>query len=104
VLGLRSFTIGADGSLTQNGGIVPSQGIQPNAVVGWNPDVVCVEDLFPVGRPDGTVGPADLAQLLSQWGLCESPCAADVFPVGKPDGIVGPGDLGQLLTAWGQCG
>ena len=48
-----------------------------------------------------TVGPGDLAQMLSVWGPCGSPRAADIAPVGGPDGIVGPADLGQLLSQWG---
>jgi uncharacterized repeat protein (TIGR01451 family) len=63
----------------------------------------CQEDLFPVGDPDGNVGPGDLGQLLSKWGICPAPCQADLFPVGSPDGVVGPGDLAQLLSKWGQC-
>jgi hypothetical protein len=71
--------------------------------VNCAPAQPCASDLFPVGKPDGTVGPGDLGQLLSNWGDCPSPCPADLFPVGKPDGTVGPGDLGQLLSTWGQC-
>jgi hypothetical protein len=63
----------------------------------------CLGDIAPVGSPDGSVGPADLAQLLSSWGPCPNPCSADIAPVGSPDGTVGPADLGQLLAGWGQC-
>jgi hypothetical protein len=63
----------------------------------------CDADIFPVPNGDGTVGPGDLGQLLSQWGPCPAPCSADLFPVVIPDGVVGPGDLGQLLSEWGQC-
>jgi hypothetical protein len=48
---------------------------------------------------DGVVGPADLAELLAQWGACGDcgDCPADL------DGScsVGPGDLGELLANWG---
>jgi hypothetical protein len=48
---------------------------------------------------DGQVGPADLAQLLSQWGPCSNPeaCPADI----TGDDAVGPADLAQLLANWG---
>jgi hypothetical protein len=48
---------------------------------------------------DGTVGPADLAQLLASWGACppKGGCPADL----NHDGAVGPADLAQLLAGWG---
>ncbi|NEQ48566.1 MAG: CRTAC1 family protein [Leptolyngbya sp. SIO3F4] len=45
---------------------------------------------------DGTVGPADLAVLLGQWGPCRS-CVADL----DGDGLIGPADLAILLGGWG---
>jgi hypothetical protein len=48
---------------------------------------------------DGAVGPADLAELLAQWGACGDcgDCPADL------DGScnVGPGDLAEMLANWG---
>jgi hypothetical protein len=57
-------------------------------------------EFIPVQQPgdinnDGVVGPADLAELLAQWGPCVD-CAADL----TGDGVVGPADLAQLLAAW----
>lgn len=51
---------------------------------------------------DGVVGPADLAVLLGQWGVCQpsGPCTADIAPPGG-DGVVGAGDLAVLLGSWG---
>jgi hypothetical protein len=53
---------------------------------------------------DGTVGPADLADLLAQWGSCPPPevgqCTADISPAPHGDGTVGPGDLAELLANW----
>ena len=48
---------------------------------------------------DGIVGPADLAELLAQWGACPArgECAADF----DADGTVGPADLAELLANWG---
>jgi hypothetical protein len=48
---------------------------------------------------NGDVGPADLAQLLSQWG----PVADDPADLNH-DGLVNPADLAALLAAWGSCG
>jgi hypothetical protein len=65
----------------------------------------CPADIAPVGSGDGTVGPADLGELLANWGPCDpGPCPADLFPSDVGDGIVGAGDLGELLANWGQCG
>jgi hypothetical protein len=58
-----------------------------------------VGDIAPAGG-DGFVGPADLGQLLSQWGQCPklpAVCPADL----TDDNIVGPADLAQLLAHWG---
>ena len=47
---------------------------------------------------DGSVGPADLASLLSQWGECpaKAPCLPDL----NDDQVVGPADLAVLLANW----
>ena len=51
---------------------------------------------------DGIVGPADLAELLAQWGECDTTwCTADIAPPPDGDGVVGPADLGTLLAEWG---
>ena len=59
------------------------------------PGTGCEEDL----SGDGSVGAADLANLLAAWGT---------DPDGPPDfdgnNTVGPEDLGALLAAWGPCG
>jgi hypothetical protein len=74
--------------------------------VAWlmpeQPAVACAADVAPPGSGDGIVGPADLGQLLSQWGPCPG-CPEDIFPVGAGDDVVGAGDLGSLLANWGQC-
>ncbi|MCA9290518.1 MAG: hypothetical protein KDA25_05285 [Phycisphaerales bacterium] len=56
--------------------------------------LACPQDL----NDDDTVGPADLAVLLGQWGACVD-CAADF----DDDDTVGPADLAVLLGAWGDC-
>ena len=45
---------------------------------------------------DGSIGAADLAILLGNWGSCER-CPADL----DGDGTVGPADLAILLGNWG---
>jgi hypothetical protein len=47
---------------------------------------------------DGSVGPTDIAILLSAWGPCsQGSCAAAI----DRDGIVGPADIAALLATWG---
>ncbi len=46
---------------------------------------------------DGSVGSADLAQLLGQWGMSGVPEDLD------GDGSVGSADLAQLIGNWGPC-
>jgi hypothetical protein len=47
---------------------------------------------------NGSVGPTDIAILLSAWGACgKGTCVADI----DRDGLVGPADLAALLAAWG---
>ena len=49
---------------------------------------------------DGSIGPADLAELLAQWGACATcPCSADL----TLDNTIGPADLADLLASWGAC-
>jgi hypothetical protein len=46
----------------------------------------------------GSVGFADLSQLLGEWGYCPN-CASDF----DGDGNVGFAELVQLLGSWGAC-
>ncbi|TVQ33769.1 MAG: hypothetical protein EA376_01355 [Phycisphaeraceae bacterium] len=98
VLGLYSFTINSDGSLTQNGPIVDTTGIGPDAIAVWKPADApgCPADL----DGDGSVGSGDLAVLLGCWGVAVGPCAsADL----TGSGDVGSADLADLLGQWGPC-
>lgn len=93
VRGLYSFTVNADGSLTQNGVLVDSQGTEPlQAEVWWPPAPPCPADL----DGDGQVGASDLAGLLGSWG---GPGLADL----DGDSVVGASDLAILLGSWGPC-
>lgn len=103
------FDIGVDGALT-----VTTWGIDafddataeanPAAVLALEPFVTSQFRVQPKSAPtcpdldgDGTVGPADLATLLAQWGGSGS---ADL----NGNGSVDAADLGLLLSAWGRCG
>lgn len=49
---------------------------------------------------DGSVGAADLSELLAEWGVAGSAKGgADL----DGDGIVGASDLSELLASWGPC-
>jgi hypothetical protein len=56
----------------------------------------CPADIAPMGG-DGVVDPADLFELLGQWGTSGGSGDLD----GTPG--VDPGDLFILLGAWGDC-
>lgn len=91
VRGLRSFTLGMDGSMTQNGTITDSQGISPWRIAVWRPATPCPADL----DGDGSVGAPDLAILLGSWG--------GGGPADFDGGGVGASDLAILLGSWGPC-
>ncbi len=96
--GLYSFTIGPDGSMSANGGIVSSQGIGPREIAGWL-GVQCPADL----DGDGQVGLSDLALLLASYNLCAGDPGylpdADL----DHDGCVNLADLSLMLSAYGPC-
>lgn len=91
VRGLRSLTIGPDGSLTPNGGIVDSQGSTPNAVAPW---ANCPSDL----NGDGRVDFVDLNRLLGEYNATSAPGV--LFGDLNFDGVVDFGDLNILLSAY----
>lgn len=68
----------------------------PHAVM-WTWTVDCPADL----DGDGTVGGADLAILLGEWGVCSFglSCPSDL----TGDLMVGADDLAIMLGAWGGC-
>ena len=83
------------------------EGYQFAFVVG---PVVCDADITgPGGEPDGVTDLADLALLLSSYGLCSGDegfvLEADLTggPEGEPDGCVTLSDLALLLADYG-CG
>lgn len=92
VRGLRSFTIESDGTLTQNGTIVDSQGIAPNAIAPWR---LCPGDI----DGDGVVAFPDLNLLLDDYNETGAPgiLLTDV----TADGVVNFDDLNALLAGFG---
>lgn len=95
VQGLYSFTVSADGSLTQNGSIIDSQGVAPTFLAAWKPEADAIPgDLDGSGVVDGT----DLAMLLGAWGACADcdTCPADLTGDCTVDGA----DLAILLGNW----
>ncbi|HRQ75608.1 MAG TPA: beta-propeller fold lactonase family protein [Phycisphaerales bacterium] len=98
IRGVYSFTLNANGSLTQNGPIVDTQGIGPNAIAAWpgkTGPAPCLADL----NGDQSVDVQDLLTLLSSWGKCGGFCPADL----NGDNAVDVLDLLILLAAWGPC-
>ncbi len=93
IRGVYSFTLGPDGSLTQNGDVADTLGIAPRDVVTWTV-ATCAADL----SGDGSVGVPDLLALLGEWGNCPG-CDSDL----DGDGSVGVPDLLALLADWGEC-
>ncbi len=90
VRGVYSFTVGEDGSLTQNGPLVDTQGIAPNSIAVWMPR----SSLFADINGDGIVDGEDLGLLLSGWGSDAENLDLDA------NGVVDGGDLGMLLAKW----
>ncbi len=89
--GLRSLTIGPDGSLTPNGSIVDSQGITPNSVAPWRN---CPTDINEDGRTDFD----DLNLLLGAYNSTDDPGV--LFEDLDLDGDVDFADLNLLLGAY----
>lgn len=107
VYGLSDYQNGlvVGGSFSQIGNL------RSNDVVMWiDCPMTCIGDVVENGSflppGDGTVDGADLAYVLSQWGVNPG-SPADLVDSGTfqppPDGIVDGADLGVLLTAWGMC-
>ncbi len=99
LMGIYSFKIGNDGSLTQLGPIVSTQGIAPRSIVAWDPPVTppqCDGDTNGDGQVDG----ADLSVLLANFGDMVAPgTSGDLNGDGQVDGA----DLSVLLSQFG-CG
>jgi 6-phosphogluconolactonase (cycloisomerase 2 family) len=101
VRGLRSFTLGADGSLTQNGTIVDTQGtVGPNALAVWKPQDECIADIAPEGG-DNEVNIDDLFAIIKGWGGSDP--ILDIAPPGG-DGLINIDDLFEVIASWGGCG
>ncbi|MCA9291405.1 MAG: VCBS repeat-containing protein [Phycisphaerales bacterium] len=85
------------------GGLGVEEALQVTATSDRQIRITAIESAGGGGHPadldnDGTVGPGDLAVLLSVWGTSNPDADLD------GNGNVGPEDLGQLLAAWGETG
>jgi len=109
LMGVYSFTLGVDGSLTMNGPILSSQGTAPRSIAAWvvAPKPLCPADIAPAPDGDGTVDVQDLLAVIGAWGACVDPrnCPADIAPAGPPigDDTVDVQDLLAVISAWGAC-
>ena len=71
-------------------------------IPGLGTDVIEIAASCPADfDDDGTVGAADLAQLLGNWGSC-SDCNNCIGNF-NDDCVVDAADLAQLLGSWGPC-
>jgi len=111
LMGVYSFTLGANGSLISNGPILSSQGIAPRSIASWlveAPKPLCPADIAPPGG-DEVVNVQDLLAVIGAWGPCGDPnppnCPADIAPIGPPvgDDVVNVQDLLEVIGAWGAC-
>ena len=97
-MGLYAFTLHPDGSFTQNGPIVSTQGIAPREIAVWSPAGGCTGDL----DGDNDVDLTDLSTLLNNFGTPgATPDQGDLDGDGDVDLI----DLSILLAHFGTtCG
>ena len=95
-----AFGTGIDCYQLDKQGNILQQVDVPGIAANWiSAEIVDVSDTCPWDLDSsGSVGTADLLDLLSQWGD---------NPGGPPDfdgsGSVGTGDLLKLLSNWGRC-
>ena len=90
IYGLYSFVLNADGSLTQNGPVLPTPGTRPETMVVWNPGNPCPADF----NNDGAVNTLDVLAFLNAWS------AGDPSADFNGDGTVNTLDVLAFLNAW----
>lgn len=92
--GVYSFTLGAGGTLNQNGPIVLTQGIAPRSMAHWIPPAPkCPGD----ANGNHVVDIDDLVLVITNWNATGGP--GDV----NDDNIVNIDDLVLVITHWGAC-
>lgn len=94
--GIYSFSVAADGSLTQNGPINITGGIAPRSIAVWNPPAppACPGDV----DGDHTVGLSDIAGIITCWAMPPTgPCASADLDM---SGDIGLSDLAVVITNW----
>jgi 6-phosphogluconolactonase (cycloisomerase 2 family) len=89
IKGVYSFTINADGTLTQNGDIMDTPGTRPEAMAVWKPEG-CPADF----NGDGVVDTQDVLAFLNAWAAGDD--SADF----NGDGAVDTLDVLAFLNAW----
>lgn len=95
VRGLRSFTIGANGNLDQNGTIVDSTGTSPGSIQVWAPPPpACAGDI----NGDGHTNTLDLTIFLGNFGNNVTPGTNGDY---DNNGVVNTLDLSVLLGDFG---
>ena len=88
-------------AISGNGRFIVGRGLRGGNVraflvdLGEHPWPACWGDV----NSDGTVGGADLAELLAHWGSAVPASGSDLNFDGRVDGL----DLGILLANWGPC-
>ena len=92
-VGLLSYRVNLDGSLTQNGPAVLSGSIRPQYMALWSPPPFCIGD----SNRDGSVNFGDVALTLSNIG--------GVGPIGDADGdgSIDFKDITAVLSSLGTC-
>ncbi len=90
IYGLYSFILNADGTLTQNGPILPTPGTRPETMVVWNPGNPCPADF----NNDGAVNTLDVLAFLNAWS------AGDPSADFNGDGSINTLDVLAFLNAW----
>lgn len=92
--GVLALQINDDGSLTQLGGLYPTQGSLPWDIETWPGLQLCPADI----NGDSNVDVADLLAVISNWGGgAGNPADVD------GSGVVDVGDLLIIIGAWGPC-
>lgn len=97
VMGLRSFTVGANGSLTQNGAMQSTAGSGPSSIQTFVPPPACAGDI----NGDGVTNTLDLTILLGAFGTSVPPGTSGDF---DSSGFVNTADLTVLLGDFGCSG
>lgn len=108
VRGVYSFTINPDGSMTQNGPLVDTQGVNPRMIATWSPrsePPVCPWDCTPAPEGNGIINVDDLFAVLNAIATQDLDC--DVSPENKDgtfgNGVINYDDVVGIINHFGDC-